>query len=109
MDFAIPYLPTVLALAAVATIGYVFGRTSRREVQGQAEQARRELKRAKAVAHSLEAIVESIRENLETHQGKIAKFKDRVCQLSGQEQEAAWKELLKEAEEMLRPTMRLTT
>ena len=109
MDLTLPYLPTIFALAVVATVGYVFGRSSRREVQGQADQARRELKRAKAVARNLEMIVESIRVNLETHQSKTAKFKDRVRQLSGQEQEAAWKELLKEAEEMLRPTMQLTT
>ena len=109
MDFTAPYLPTILALAVVATLGYVFGRTARKPQQGQADQARRELKRAKAVARNLEAIVESIRDNLQTHQTKTAKFKDRVRQLSGQEQEDAWKELLKEAEEMLRPTMQLAT
>src|SRR5204862_44112 len=69
--------------------------------------ARCELKRAKSVARELEVIAESVRKNLATHHSSIAKFKDRVCQLGTQQRDSAWQELCKEAEDMLKPTLRL--
>ena len=86
------YLPSIVALAAVATIGYMVGRRPT-STADMADRARRELKRAKAVACQLEEIADRIRKNLATHQSSIAKFKDRVSAVSSQEERAAWCDL----------------
>jgi len=101
------YLPTVFALAVVATIGYMVGR--RQQVTGEvhADRARRELKRAKAVASQLEEIAERIRSNVASHQPSIAKFKDRVNAISSNDQEDAWRDLFLESENILKPILEL--
>jgi diguanylate cyclase len=102
------YLPTIVALAAVATIGYVVGRRSKRdEAEIHVDKARRELKRAKAVASQLEGIADRIRKNLSTHESSIAKFKERVTKLGTQEETAAWTEIFQEVDNMLKPTLNL--
>ena len=101
------YLPTVVALAAVATIGYLVGRRTQPIEEIHADRARRELKRAKAVASQLEEIADRIRKNLATHESSIAKFKNRVSAIDTQEERAAWSDLFREAENMLKPTLDL--
>lgn len=106
MDF--PYqIPLPVALAVIAVLGYLVGRKSRRTALAEADKARRELRRAKVVAKELEQIAESVRKNLASHHMSVAKFKDRVCELSGHDKEAAWQELCREAEQILKPTLRL--
>ena len=83
------------------------GSSAAGDLAGEVEQARRDLKRAKSVARELEIISEQIRKSLTTHHSSIARFKDRVTELGSQQQEVAWQELCKEAEEMLKPTLRL--
>jgi diguanylate cyclase len=108
MDLTTIHIPTPVALAAIAVIGYLFGRGSRVVKQASdVEQARRELKRAKTVAAELEQIAAQIRKSLATHSSSIVKFKDRVTELSGEQTDIAWQELCKEAEDMLKPTLRL--
>ena len=59
-------LPLPVALAAVATVGYLFGRQQlRSQSAGLALQARRELRRARIVAKELERIGKGIRRNLD--------------------------------------------
>jgi diguanylate cyclase (GGDEF)-like protein len=100
--------PVTVALAAVAALGYLFGCRARAVAQaGETEQARRELKRAKTVAKELEQISEQVRKSLAMHHGSINRFKDRVTELSIQSKDVAWQELCKEAEDMLKPTLRL--
>ncbi len=48
-----------------------------------------------------------MRRNLATHHASINHFKDRVRDLSGENKETAWQQLCKEAEDMLKPTLRL--
>jgi diguanylate cyclase len=100
---------TTLALAVVATLGYLVGR--RRNLSSDAVIARsqRELRRAKAVARELEKIAWTIRRSLAGHHRSLSKFKQRVGNLGGQQEEASWKELYREADEMLAPTLRLAT
>src|SRR5690242_19846714 len=106
MDF--PYhIPLPMALAIIAVLGYVVGRRSRNHAISEADKARRELRRAKVVARELEQIAEGVRKQLATHHLSVAKFKDRVSKLSVQEKEAAWQELCDEAEQILKPTLRL--
>jgi diguanylate cyclase len=107
MDF-IPFeIPLPVALGVIAVIGYLAGRNSRAQAINDADKARRELRRAKAVAKELEQIAESVRKNLASHHLSVGHFKDRVCELSGQEKDAAWQELCREAEQVLKPTLRL--
>ena len=104
----IPFeIPFPVALSLIAVLGYLVGRRSRAKAIDEADKARRELRRAKAVAKELEQIAEEVRKNLATHHLSVARFKDRVCELSTQEKDAAWQELCKEAEQILKPTLRL--
>ena len=108
MDLTAINLPISVALALVALLGYLVGRGARGARQiTDAEQARHELKRAKSVARELEQISEQIRKSLATHHSSVVRFKDRVTELGGREKEIAWKELCQEAEQMLKPTLRL--
>jgi diguanylate cyclase len=102
-----PQLPATVALAAVAVLGYLVGRL-RPPYRGAVEsQARRELLRAQSVAKELEKIAEAIRQNLSKHDTSVSKFKDRVKELSVGREDEAFKQLCREAEDILRPTMRL--
>lgn len=102
-----PNVPATVALSLVAVLGYVVGRWQRSHAGALESQARREIARAQAVAGELEKIAEAIRHNLSTHDTTIAKFKERVRELGNQQEGEAWARLCKEAEEVLRPTLRL--
>lgn len=108
-NLGLPEIPAPVALAAIAVVGYLASRRSKSGDVSEAEQARRELKRAKAVARNLECIAESVRKNLAAHSASIAQFKQRVGSLGGDDREPSWQRLCKEAEEMLRPTLELAT
>lgn len=105
--FAYLHLPAPVSLAAVAVIGYFVGRMRRARSGKLESQARRELLRAQAVAKELEKIAEVIRQNLTKHDASVARFKDRVRELSAEHEEESFKQLCREAEDVLRPTMRL--
>jgi diguanylate cyclase len=106
MEF--PYeIPLPVALAVIAVLGYLAGRSSRAQALNEADKARRELRRAKAVAKELEQIADGVRKHLAAHHTSVARFKDRVSELSSQEKEAAWQDLCAEAEQVLKPTLRL--
>jgi diguanylate cyclase (GGDEF)-like protein len=102
-------IPTTLALAAVATLGYLIGRQNRGNEADIASRSRHELRRAQAVARELEKIAWMVRHNLAKHHASLTKFKQRVADLSSQEQEAQWKDLCREASEILTPTLRLAS
>jgi diguanylate cyclase (GGDEF)-like protein len=106
MDFPIG-LPLPVALAVIAVLGYMVGRRSRAQAVSEAEKARRELRRARLIAKELEQVAESVRKNLANHHLSVARFKDRISELSGREKEAAWQELCGESEQILKPTLRL--
>lgn len=102
-------LPLPLGLAGVALLGYLVGRWNRPLTREGDAQARREMKRAHAVAKDLERITQSVKRNLAQHHSSIARFKDRVSALSEQHDEAAWRDLCREAEEILGPTLQLAS
>jgi diguanylate cyclase len=105
----VPQIPVPLALAVVATIGYMVGRR-RRSVPGDVTvQSRRELRRAQTVARELEDISLVVQKHLAKHQASLSRFKHRVEELGSQQQEAAWRDLCLEAEEMLKPTLQLAS
>jgi len=102
-------IPIPVALAFVATMGYLISQWHRPVVNDIVIRSRRELKRAQAVASELEKINWTIRQSLEKHHASVSKFKDRVGRLSERQQEAAWKDLCQEAESLLKPTLQLAT
>jgi diguanylate cyclase (GGDEF)-like protein len=109
MDLWTSPIPIPLALAVVATLGYMFGRWVQWPRRQPAEHSQRELRRAQLVASDLEKIACRIRKSLTSHHASVHKFKERVGRLGYQQQEAAWKELCREAEEILKPTLHLAT
>ena len=109
MDLWTFQIPIPVALAIVATIGYIFGRRSKAPSDDSAFRSRRELRRAQLVAAELEKIAWDLRKNLAKHHSSVSKFRDRVGKLNDERQEASWKELCREAEEILKPTLHLAT
>jgi diguanylate cyclase (GGDEF)-like protein len=103
------HLPIPVALAAVATLGYLMGKRNTKAIESLEEQHRRDLKRAQQVAKELEKIAESVRQHLAAHHASIVQFKDRVFSLGAEENEPSWNELRKEAENMIKPTMKLAS
>lgn len=107
MDFPVFSIPVPVALAAVAVLGYLFGR--RGTVQhNELSHARRELKRAKAVIRELETISEHVRASLAQHQSSMVTFKDRLANLGTGDKTQAWEQLCDEAERILTPTLKLS-
>jgi len=109
MDFWNVGIPIPVALAIVAALGYWIGRRNRSVGSDLVLRSYRDLKRARAVASELEKIAWNVRQSLAKHHASVSRFKDRVNKLSDRQQEAAWKELCREAEDVLKPTQQLAT
>ncbi len=109
MDLWSIQIPIPVALAVVATLGYVFGRRTRARGEDSGERSRRELRRAHAVAAELERIALQVRKSLARHHSSLAKFKSRVGRLNEGQQELAWKELCREVDDVLKPTLHLAS
>ena len=100
MDMALIGIPTPVALASVAVIGYFVGRRLRqRDGQLQRGSARRELKRARAVVKQLDSIGRDVRRNLATHHASVVRFKQRIALMSKDHGDAdSLEDLCQEAE-----------
>jgi diguanylate cyclase len=96
------------ALAAVALLAYVFGRRSGKTTAPRSSNERqRELERAAGIALRLETIAGTLRDDLESHHGRLAQFRRRLADAQRADDDDAWKQLCGEAEQMLSPTMQL--
>ena len=101
-------LPATAALAAVALIGYIFGQRTRRTNQAARNAERQqELVRASGIAVQLESIAGTLRQDLASHHGRLAQFRRRLGEAQASHDDQAWKQLCREAESMLSPTMQL--
>jgi diguanylate cyclase len=100
-------LPASVALAAVATLAYLFGRRAGFSARGAAQQG--ESEHAQRVANELEQLTELVRQHLAAHQASIVQFKERAALHTREHNEASWQELCKEAEGIMRPTLKLAT
>ena len=99
-----------LAMLSLAVMGaYILGRRASRMNREIVDQSRRDLRRAQTVARELEGVSVLIRKQLDKHQAGVNKFKQRVSELSVCEHDEAWRELCREAEEMLQPTLQLAS
>jgi diguanylate cyclase (GGDEF)-like protein len=108
MEFWTSGLPTTVALAAVAVLGYLFGRVRRKETSEHAT-ARRELKRAQAIIRDLETISQHVRRDLAQHHANLVRFNKKVSGLCLAPDHSDWQVLADEAERLLRPTQFLAT
>jgi diguanylate cyclase (GGDEF)-like protein len=104
MDWGL--IPHTVALASVALMGYLFGRSALRQPKVDANQLRCELKRAKVVVDEMERIAQEVRRNLASHHGCIVQFKERLVELHGDGAQGA-AAVCQEAERLLRPTLKL--
>jgi diguanylate cyclase (GGDEF)-like protein len=109
MDISSFHIPWPLALAVVAAIGYLLGRRKRGGREDVLKRSFQELKRARSVATELEKITLTVQKSLSRHNSSVLRFKERVSRMSHLQQEAAWKELCREADEILRPTLQLAS
>lgn len=118
MDTIGPQFPISVALAAIAVIGYLLGRrTLAKSKRRYSEAAERDIRRAAEFAQELESVAEQLRQALAVHHSNIARFKARVAELSvpGQDagrdenRDAAWDQLSAEADQILKPTLRLAS
>jgi diguanylate cyclase len=103
------HIPVHLALAVTATIGYLVGRRSWRMNSEFRDHSKRELRRAQLVAAELEKITLEVQKNLVKHHSNISRFKDNINKINDKKAESAWKDLCREAEEMLKPTLKLAS
>jgi diguanylate cyclase (GGDEF)-like protein len=65
------------------------------------------MRRARAVATGLEKIARDLRKGLAQYQSGVSRFKQQVVKLTDHQQQAAWRELCRGAEDVLKPTLRL--
>jgi diguanylate cyclase len=101
-------LPASAGLAAVALIGYLFGRRTRSAIVAVIDERRqRELNRAMRVAEQLETIAGGLRHDLVDHHAQVAAFRRRLQQAGDAPDEEAWQQLCLQAEAVLGPTMQL--
>ncbi len=101
-------LSATVLLAAVATLGYLFGRRRQESSAGSRDNMRHEIMRALAVAQELETIAYRLRKNMALHVPAIVRFNNRLhrWERSG---EISWHELCNQADELLKPALRLST
>src|SRR5947199_2983364 len=90
METFLPGLPIPVALAAVAVLGYLFGRFQRPSPGVPSDAARQELKRARAIVTDLEQIAQRIRRELAQHHNSLAVFKNRLGELSKTAEACDW-------------------
>ncbi len=103
-------IPETVALAAVALIGYLFGRSSvKTKTVSLSAAGPKELHRAARIARQLEDTIDDVRRGLAIHQTHVARFKKSVGEASLASDEDVMPLLSIEAENVLVPTLRLAT
>ena len=101
------HLPTVVALAVIAAIGYWVGRRTRSDIASGSDSVQADLRRAKAVVSHIEEIAERIRIGLAAHGSRIATFKNCLGALSDPQAGGCGRDLLREIDSILQPTLTL--
>jgi diguanylate cyclase (GGDEF)-like protein len=96
------------ALAAVATVGYLFGRRPRRPPPAVDGKLQAELTRAHRVADQLEQLAARIQDDAATHRASVSRFLKQVTRMQNGEAEAAWRSISQQADCLVAPTTRLS-
>lgn len=116
MDFftfaggALVGIPATMGLAAVALLGYLFGRRGQTVVAANlAAVGPRELHRAARIARQLEDTIEEVRQQLAEHRTYVDRFRDKVDEASKFDPHSALNQLSTESEQVILPTLRLAS
>lgn len=117
-----PSISATVALAAVATIGYLVGLRSRRRAAGtqiaggKPSAAKpdpiaepRSIQRTAIAARELESIAEQLRRRLAEHHRSIATFQNRITAFCQSRPQSEWAELARDAQDILKPTLKLAS
>ena len=88
-------------------IAYRFGKQSREQFEQQQDAG--DLQQAKAVVEDLELISKQVRQSLVSHHASIVRFKERITGLTDSSDGEALKQLSREAEQILQPTIQLAS
>ena len=103
-------LTDTAALAAVALVGYLFGKRTRTPQPSPVDsKLYDELSRATLIARELQLIAKRLRSDVASHQADIQTFTARLNQLEVGDTNEGWCTLSAEAEALLAPTMKLAT
>ncbi len=97
--------PFVMVVAV--WVAYRIGKRSRDRLEQQQEHG--DLDHAKAVVEDLEQISQQVRRSLVAHHASIVQFKERIGKLTEAGDPEALKELAREAEQILQPTILLAS
>jgi diguanylate cyclase (GGDEF)-like protein len=108
--FAQGLLVDTAALGAVALVGYLFGRRSRRPAPATSDVSLLiELARGQAAANELEHVVQRVRTEAAAYMRNLAAFQGQVSLMQRGETVAGWQKLRDLADALMAPTLRLTT
>ncbi len=105
-------ISTTLALAIMATLGYVFGTLRQRRSLGGNEvllRLQKDLSRAKMAVHDLGKVVRAVRNSTNKHYSRLRKFHARITKLGNHPGSADWQEVCREVEGILDPTFQLVS
>jgi diguanylate cyclase (GGDEF)-like protein len=108
-DFLPIHLPATVALAALATLGYLLGLVRSKDRSEEAMRSRSQLRQANNVAKELEKIAWTVRGHISRHHARLGQFKQRLNKLQREHDSDAetLQSLAEEAELILTPTLRL--
>jgi diguanylate cyclase len=105
-------MATPLALAVVATLGYVFGtlRHRRRANDGGVVlQLKKDLFRAQTAVDELERVMCAVQQGTSKHYTRLRKFRKRIKRLGVGQKDVVWDDLCREVERILGPTLELVS
>lgn len=116
-NFTLPSIPVAVGLGAVATIGYVVGLRTRRRMAARAVSPQKIevttspkiVQRTAIVAKELESIAEQLRRRLAEHHRSVATFQNRITTFCQSRPPEDWSELAREAQDILKPTIKLAS
>ncbi len=99
-------LPITTALAAVALIGYIFGRSQVRRAERERQ---RDMEQAQQLIRQLQTVSQRIRRSLALQHTSIQQFREKVRELCQMDDEAMRSEIVQEAQRILQPTAELSS
>ena len=105
-------IPTTLALAVMAALGYAFGTLHHRLIAHANSRSRRQqddISRAQMAVSELEQAIGTLRNRTAEHYRRLKKFQSRVARLAASPGDAGWYELCREVDAVLDPTLQLVS
>ena len=99
-------LPLTTALAAVALIGYLFGRG---QIRKSAADRQQELEQARQLIAQLQSVSQRIRRSLALQHSSIQQFRDKVQDFCEADDADVREEIAEEAKRILQPTAELSS